>query len=238
MSSDLVDIFLLSLAAMFNPTLLAAVTIMVLMPNPKRLLLGYVLGAYTTSITCGCVIVFVLGGSSSETSSAKHTISPALDIIVGLLTLGFAWVLRTGRDEPFQTRRQAKKEAKLTAKREAGKPTESLPLRMLGKGDPKVTFLVGAVLSFPGASFLAAMDHIHKLNAGTAASVLLIIYFCLMQQIILELPLLGYVFSPDSTKARIDSFKAWMARRGRTIAVIAAAVIGLWLLINGVVALV
>ena len=71
MSSDLVDIFLLSLLAMFNPTLLAAVTIMMLMPNPKRLMLGYVLGAYTTSITCGCVIVFALGGSSSETSSAK-----------------------------------------------------------------------------------------------------------------------------------------------------------------------
>ena len=33
------------------------------------------------------MIVFVLGGSSSETSSAKHTISPAEDIIVGLLAL-------------------------------------------------------------------------------------------------------------------------------------------------------
>jgi hypothetical protein len=76
-SSDLVDIFLLSLVAIFNPTLLAAVTIMMLIPNPKRLMLGYLLGAYTTSITCGCVIVFALGGSSSETSSAKHTISPA-----------------------------------------------------------------------------------------------------------------------------------------------------------------
>jgi hypothetical protein len=57
-SSDLVDIFLLSLVAIFNPTLLAAVTIMMLIPNPKRLMLGYLLGAYTTSITCGCVIVF------------------------------------------------------------------------------------------------------------------------------------------------------------------------------------
>jgi Sap, sulfolipid-1-addressing protein len=94
------------------------------------------------------------------------------------------------------------------------------------------------VLSFPGASFLAAMDHIHKLNAGTAASVLLILYFCLMQQIILELPLLGYVFAPDRTKDRVDRFKAWMARRGRTAAVIGAALIGLWLVISGVVALV
>jgi hypothetical protein len=237
-SSDLADIFVLSLVAMFNPTLLAAVTIMMLMPHPKRLMLGYLLGAYTTSITSGCVVVFALGGSSSETSGAKHTISPAEDILVGMLCLALAWVLRTGRDQPIQARRRTKKEAELAAKREAGKPTESLPLRMLGKGDPKVTFLVGAVLSFPGASFLVAMDHIHKLHASTAASVLLILYFCLTQQIILELPLLGYVFAPDSTKDRADRFKAWMARRGRIVAVIGAAVIGLWLVISGVIALV
>ena len=237
MSSDLVDIFLLSLVAIFNPTLLAAVTIMMLMPNPKRLMLGYLLGAYTTSIASGCVIVFALGGSSSETSSAKHTISPAVKIIVGLLVLWLAWVLRTGRDQPFQKRRQAKQEAKLAAKRAAGKPTESLPLRMLGKGDPKVTFLVGAILSFPGASFLDAMGHIHKLNAGTGPSVLLIVYFCLMQQLILELPLLGYVFAPESTKDRVDRFKALTARKGRTAAVIAAAVIGIWLIVSGIIAL-
>ena len=238
MSSDLTNIFLLSLVAMLNPTLLAAVTIMMLMPNPKQLLLGYLLGAYTTSIVCGCVIVFALGGASSETSSAKHTVSPARSIVVGLLCLALGWALRTGRDQPIRKRRQAKKEAKLAAKRAAGKPTESLPLRMLGKGDPKVTFLVGAVLSFPGASFLDALDHIHKLDAGTAASVLLILYFCVMQQIILELPLLGYVFAPDSTKDRVDRFKVWLGRRGRTVAVIGTGVIGLWLLISGVIALV
>ena len=237
MSSDLVEIFLLSLVAIFNPTLLAAVTIMMLMPNPKRLMLGYLLGAYTTSIASGCVIVTVLGGSSSETSSAKNTISPALDLVVGLLSLSLAWVLRTQRDEPFEKRRRAKKEAKLAAKRAAGKPTESLPLRMLGKGDPRVTFLVGAVLSFPGASFLAAMDRIHKLDAGTVASVLLILYFCLMQQIILEVPLLGYVFAPEKTRDRVDRFKAWMSRRGRTVAVIGAAVVGLWLMVTGIIAL-
>jgi hypothetical protein len=51
MSSDLADIFLLSLVSMFNPSLLAAVTVMLLLPNPKRLMFGYLLGAYTTSIT-------------------------------------------------------------------------------------------------------------------------------------------------------------------------------------------
>ena len=38
-------IFLFSLTAALNPTLLAATTVMLLLPKPKRLLLGYLLGA-------------------------------------------------------------------------------------------------------------------------------------------------------------------------------------------------
>src|SRR6516165_10541053 len=107
MSSQLVDVFLLSLTAMFNPSLLAAVTVMLLMPNPKRLMAGYLLGAYLTSITLGLLIVFSLHGSSTE-STSKHTISPVEDLVVGLLLLALAWVLRTGRDQPLQERRRAK----------------------------------------------------------------------------------------------------------------------------------
>lgn len=106
------------------------------------------LGAYTTSITAGLLIVSSLHGSSAE-STSKHQVSPVEDIVVGLLCLAVAWVLRTGRDEPFRERRRTKKDAKLQARREAGKRTESLPLRMLGKGDPKLTFVVGAMLSYP-----------------------------------------------------------------------------------------
>jgi len=235
-SSDLVDIFLLGLVSMFNPSLLAAVTVMLLLPNPKRLMLGYLLGAYTTSITLGLVIVFSLHGSSTE-STSKHTISPVEDIVVGVIAVAIAWVLRTGRDQPLQERRRRKKDAKLKAREEAGKPTESLPLRLLGKGDPRVTFVVGAVLSFPGVSYLDALDHIHKLNPGTVPTVLLVVGFCLLQQILLELPLLSYVFAPDGTQDRVNRFKAWIGRKGRTAVVIGATVIGLILTARGVIAL-
>jgi len=235
-SSDLVDVFVLSLVAMLNPTLLAAVTVMLLLPNPKRLMLGYLLGAYTTSITLGLLIVFSLNGSSTE-STSRNTISPVEDIVVGLLLLALAWVLRTGRDQPFQERRRQKKEAKLEAKLKAGKPTESLPLRLLGKGDPKVTFVVGAMLSYPGVSYLDALDHIHKLNPGTVPTILLVLFFCGMQQIFIELPLLGYLFAPDSTQDRVTGFKNWMGRSGRTAAVIGAAAIGVVLVARGVITL-
>lgn len=236
MSNDLLDIFLLSLLAMANPSLLAAVTVMLLLPKPKRLMAGYLLGAYMTSITLGLLIVFSLHSSSTE-STSKHTISPVEDIVVGSLALVIAFVLRTGRDQPFQERRRAKKDAKLKAREEAGKPTDSLPLRMLGKGDPKVTFVVGALLSFPGVSYLDALDHIHKLNPGVVPTVLLVIGFCLMQQILLEIPLLGYVFAPDRTQDTINRFRAWMARKGRPAAVIGAAAIGVILLARGLITL-
>jgi Sap, sulfolipid-1-addressing protein len=236
MSNELLDIFLLSLLSMFNPSLLAAVTVMLLLPSPKRLMVGYLLGAYTTSITLGLVIVFTLPNSSA-TSTAKHTISPVEDIVVGLLAILIAFVLATGRDAGFQQRRRAKKDDKLTARREAGKPTESLPLRLLGKGDPKVTFVVGMILSFPGVSFLTALHDMAKLNPGTVPTVLLVIGFCLMQQILLELPLLGYVFAPDSTRDRVTRFKAWIGLKGRTAIVIGAGVIGVYLVARGVITL-
>jgi len=84
---------------------------MLVLPSPKRLLLGYLLGAAMTSITLGLVIVFSLNGSSSATSSAKHTINPAIDIVLGLLLLVIAFVIGTGRD----TRRRARAERKRAA---------------------------------------------------------------------------------------------------------------------------
>ncbi|MGO9972592.1 MAG: GAP family protein [Solirubrobacteraceae bacterium] len=236
MSNELLDIFLLSLFSMFNPSLLAAVTVMLLLPSPKRLLLGYLLGAYTTSVTLGLVIVFTLS-SSSATSTAKHSVSPLEDIVVGVLVLVIALVLGTGRDHGFQERRRDKKDAKLAVKREAGKPTESLPLRLLGKGDPRVTFVVGMILSFPGVSYLAALDKIHKLNPGTIPTVLLVIGFCLMQQILLELPLLGYVFAPERTQDTVARFRSWIGRKGRSAVVIGATLIGLYLVARGVITL-
>src|SRR5262249_31504847 len=112
MSNDLLAVFLLSLLAMLNPSLLAAVTVMLLLPSPKRLMVGYLLGAYLTSITVGLVIVLALPDSSTE-STSKHQIGPLEDIVVGLLLWTIALVLRSGRDRPFQERRKEKKGAKL-----------------------------------------------------------------------------------------------------------------------------
>jgi Sap, sulfolipid-1-addressing protein len=228
--SDLASIFLLSLLAMFTPTLLAAVTVMMLLPNPKKLMLGYLLGAYLTSITAGLLIVFSLHGTASE--STAHTLGPIEDIVIGLLALLVAYVLGSGRDAPLQKRRQRRHEAK-----EAAGPKESWPERMLGKGSARVTFAVGVLLTFPGVSYLTALDRMAKLDAGVPETVLLVVVFCVIQQLLLEVPLLGYTFAPEQTQGRVTRFRAWLGRNGRRAGVALAATIGALLVLRGVITL-
>ncbi len=230
--SDLASIFVLSLAAMFTPALLAAVTVMMLLPNPRKLMLGYLLGALTTSISLGLLIVFSLNDSAGV-STAKSTLGPGQDIVVGLLALLVAFVLGTGRDAPLQQRRQRRKEAKASE----GDAKESWPDRMLGRGSARVSFAVGVVLTFPGVSYLAALDRMATLDAGVPETVLLVVGFCLIQQLLLEVPLLGYAFAPEKTQERVTRFRAWLGRNGRRAGVRLAAAIGTLLVLRGLITL-
>ena len=92
------QVILLSLTASLNPTLIAATTVMLMLESPKKLMLGYLLGAYMTSITLGLVIVFSLSNSSAS-STTENTISPGVDIGLGTIALAAAFVLYTGRAE-------------------------------------------------------------------------------------------------------------------------------------------
>jgi hypothetical protein len=59
-----------------------------------------------------------------------------------------------------------------------------------------------------------------------------------VQQLLLEVPLLGYVVAPERRRNMVSGFRAWMGRGGHTAAVIGATVIGGWLVARGVLNLV
>ena len=47
------EVVVLAFTAALNPTELAAITVMLLLPTPERLMLGYWLGAMLSGIACG-----------------------------------------------------------------------------------------------------------------------------------------------------------------------------------------
>ena len=212
------EVVVLSLTASLNPTLVAVTTIMLLLPSPAKMMAGYLLGAYITSITLGLVIVFSLSNSST-TSTTENTISPAVDIALGAIALVAA------------ERSRARKEAK---------PDKGLPRwqRELSKGSPRTTFVVGALLTLPGASYLAGLDQLHKLNYSTPVTVLVVIGFNLVMLWLLEVPLAAFLVAPDWTPHAIDRAKAWVRAHAHRFAVGGLTTVGTLLVIKGIVGLV
>jgi hypothetical protein len=94
----------LAFTAAFNPTLVTVTTVMLLLPNPRKLMLGYLGGAMLTSITLGIIIVTSLSNSST-TSTTENTLSPAVDIALGVLALFGAVMASKGLPERISERR-------------------------------------------------------------------------------------------------------------------------------------
>jgi Sap, sulfolipid-1-addressing protein len=230
MNRDVVIVLTSALLATLNPSLLAAVAVMCLLPNPKRLMLGYLLGAYTTSIVSGLAIVYTLHGSATVRTSSR-LLSPSGDIVVGAVALSIAFVLATGRD----ARLRSWKEHRKAVHASDGQAKEPWQTRTLERGSAVITFAVGAAMSFPGVSYANALDHIAHLNPPTVSILLLIGYFCVMQQILLEGALLASTFAPDWTQDVTVRLKAWFARHGRQIAMIGLSGIGTLLAARGLV---
>jgi hypothetical protein len=219
---------LLALTAALNPSLLAAVTIMLALPSPRRLLLGYLLGAGITSVTCGLILVFALPGTST-TDTARHTVSPAVDLVLGTLTLLVvaAFASQAERRRAWAERRRARSKDK----------TPPRWKRTLSRGSARDTFIVGVLLSFPGASYIAGMTLLSKQGLSDAVVVLVVLAFNAIALILLELPLLGYLFRPESNAAAVERFGAWVTRTGPRIVVIGGTFIGCALILRGLLSL-
>jgi hypothetical protein len=216
-------------AAALNPTLLAATTVMLLLDHPKRLLLGYLAGALMTSITLGLVIVFALDGSAS---TAQNTLSPAMDLALGVLLLVIAFVIRPGR-QPKETGRLAeRRRKKQESKGEKGPP---LWQRKLSQGTARTTFVVGALLTLPGASYLIGLHKIGDGDPSTVEAVAVVFLFNVIMLALLELPLIGFIFAPEWTPRAVDRFKEWFSRNARMLAFRLALVFGLLLIVRGLV---
>jgi hypothetical protein len=226
------NIFLYSLVAAANATLLAAVTLMLFLPSPKRLLVGFLLGGLLVSLTIGFVIVFAVHDSSA-TSTAENSLSPSMDLALGLIALLVAYVLRGGHDQRLAERRKAKKEEK----DEGAEKTPSKVEELLGRGSARVTFAVGVVLTLPGVAYLAALRELDRLDYGTVPTILVIVGFNVMLMILLEIPLLGYVVAPERTVVEVERFRTWLSENGRQMAIVGSAIIGALLVARGVIEL-
>src|SRR5262249_46461460 len=143
-------------------------------------------------------------------NTTQHTFSPAADVVLALLFLAVAFVIRGDRDARIRERRKARAEAK--------GPKEAPSWRKaLDRGSARGAFVGGILLTLPGASYLVGMTRISKAGASTAATALAVVAFCVIMLALIEIPLLGFIVSPDATQRRVKRFTDWVSSNARTI---------------------
>ncbi|HKB51088.1 MAG TPA: GAP family protein [Solirubrobacterales bacterium] len=223
------DVFFLAFLAALYPSLLAATTVMLMLPHPKRLLLGYLLGAAMTSVTLGLVIVFAFR-HSGLVKTTQTTLGPDADIVLGCLALAIAVVLGSGRDQRLVERRRERK----AEKGPKGPPRWQ---QALGRGSARTTFVVGALLTLPGATYITALYRISDENLADPVTVAVVLAFNVIMLMLLEIPLLAYTIAPDWTPKAVERFKLKLRERGRTWAVRVAAALGLLMIARGLITL-
>lgn len=218
------EVIVFSFASALNPTLLAATTVMLLLPHPDKSMLGYWLGAMAVSIAAGLLLIYVLDGTGAA-NTAKHTLNPVEDFALAAGALIAAALLASGAVRRARTRR--------AMRRTEPKAPPKWAQRMRS-GTFKTTFVLGVALSLPGATYLLLLDRLSKLHYSLGVTTLVLIGSNLIQLVLLELPMLAFAIWPEETPKAIDSTKAWISTHGRDYGAAALAVIGVALAVRGI----
>jgi hypothetical protein len=224
-------LIVLSLTASLNPTLVAITSLLLIRDRPADMMVGFLAGALTISVSLGIAIVLAFDHLHPTATTTQHTINPAVDIVLGLALLLIAAVLHSEGYGRHADRRRERKEAKQADKEPARWE------RALNRGTGRTAFVLGMLFTLPGASYIAGLAQIHKLDASTPEIVLIVIGFNLVMLWIIEVPLLGFLFAPTATPALVNRVKAWVSRHARQLLVDGSAAIGALLIIKGVIGL-
>ena len=220
----LLEILLLAFASALWPLLMAVVVVALRSPRPEPLLLAFFAGGMLTTVTIGLAIVYSIK-HSNFVEGPHPTADPVVYITAGCIAVIAGLVAtRLGR-------RRTPKEA--PPKKPSGSGWSE---RMLTHGTA-VAFLGGVVVNIvPGVFPFVALKDIAQLDYGVAATVALVVGFYLVMFVLIEAPLVGYLFAPTRTQAAAESFNAWLSAHGREVAIGVVEVIGVYLIVRGIVA--
>ncbi|MEY9930877.1 threonine/homoserine/homoserine lactone efflux protein [Catenulispora sp. GP43] len=204
-----------AVAAAFSPSTLLIVAGLLGMKHPLRNAVIFLITAAAVTLAVGFAVVEVLTNTSVDDSSKHPTVPPAIDLVIGLVILAFG--LYVARRKP-----RAKKDKKKPEERE---------MRLL------VVVGLGMVLGSPSPLYLASLHSVAKGNPGAAAVVFDVILLAVIVLLMAWLPIVYYAIAPERAAAALRAVNEWLARHGRVIGLSAAAIVGTYFVIHGIVGL-
>jgi MFS family permease len=212
----------LALAASIYPPAVAAVIALGRGVEVRSRVFAFVFAAGLVTYAVGALILYALV-ELGATGAHHLTPSAAVEVALGVLLMLLA--LRLHRKRPDPAAASAPADARATP----SKIERYLQSRRLA-------FVLGIVLYvLPSPIYIGAVKAIADANLSTTNELLDLIAVVAVMLWLIELPMLMLLVVPDRAADTLERINLWFARHGRTLAILAALVVGVYLIAKGVV---
>jgi threonine/homoserine/homoserine lactone efflux protein len=205
----------LVLAGSIYPAGLILMAIYLASSRPKGLGVCLFLGALTTTVVSGLVLLVLMRSLNLDSQSQSNT-RGGVRVAIGVLfvVLGVRLLVR---------KRAAADPVSAAEPVPAKKP--GLVARLQSQSRLRAAFLAGLIVYFPGPGYIAAIEVIGTTSASLAATAGTFVVVVLLDLWLIWVPLLTYLVAPEATSRRLHAFSGWLDRNGRTL--LAGVLIGI-----------
>ena len=182
------------------------------------------------ALTIGLLDVLVF---HADAINSQKTVSAGVDLALGLLLLAVGGLVATGR---LHGRRKAAVPAGGGQPQQPEKK-DGWAQRVLAEPRLGLAMLIGALVGIPGASYLTALHDLVTGKSSTAAQVIAVIVFVLIDFALIIIPFVFLELRPETTKARLKHSQDWLLSHARQLMAYTALILGAYLVVSGLVRL-
>jgi len=211
----------LAFAASIYPPAVAAVIALGRGADVRRRVFAFVLASWLVTYAVGALILYALVELGA---TGSHHLTPGawVDVALGVLLLALAVRLQRKRPDPAAG-----------AKGDGGPSKIERYLQSL-----RLAFVLGVILYvLPSPIYIGAVKSIADANTSTAGELTALIVVVAIMLWMVELPMLMLLAVPERAASTLESINLWFARHGRSLAILAAVAVGVYLIVKGIVQL-
>jgi len=215
------EVIVLALASALRPAGLAATYALLSASHPRRVLIAYIVGGFAFSTAIGVIVVVAFDGA--DVKYGGTVVESVVELVAGAAALGFAAGLATGLAQLPSRGGETRAESRMLVR-----------LRHPSLG---TAALAGVATHLPGLFYLVALNEIVAQRNSLTDGVLAVLVFNAIWYGAAIVSVLYFMIRPGAARRALVRTTEWARAHSQGVTVFLFAVVGVYLLVDGVVSL-